>query len=212
MTECGHWSPRDLGPGWAHLCSVLKMAKTCLLDMKPFSTSRILRLSRGSIYFFSFSWWRKGRGQLWWTLPQGPWPTSNASHVARSPQMNLPAPSPPRSPDPATLASDSQHLKWASTPGPLHVECCPPPSTSTRFPLDLCAEGKACSNPTPNSPSTFRPGACPHMTQHTTHLAYRPGSLGPLNPGWGLLSGSLLTHRGYSKPASCDYTWIPTTK
>ena len=107
MTECSHWSPRDLGPGWAHLCSVLKMAKTCLLDMKPFSTSRILRLSRGSMYFFSFSWWRKGRGQLWWTLPQGPWPTSNASHVARSPQMNLPGPSPPRSPDPATLASDS---------------------------------------------------------------------------------------------------------
>lgn len=38
-----------------HLCSVLKMANTCLLDMKPFSTSRILRLSSGSMYFFSFS-------------------------------------------------------------------------------------------------------------------------------------------------------------
>ena len=34
----------------------MKMAKTCLLDMKPFSTSRILRLSKGSMYFFSFSW------------------------------------------------------------------------------------------------------------------------------------------------------------
>lgn len=116
MTECSHWSPRDLGPGWAHLCSVLKMAKTCLLDMKPFSTSRILRLSRGSMYFFSFSWWRKGRGQLWWTLPQGPWPTSNASHVARSPQMNLPDPSPPRSPDPATLASDSLNISSGLLP------------------------------------------------------------------------------------------------
>lgn len=47
--------PKPPGPADPHLCSVLKMAKTCLVDMNPFSTSRILRLSRGSMYFFSFS-------------------------------------------------------------------------------------------------------------------------------------------------------------
>lgn len=47
--------------GCPYLCSVLKMAKTCLLDMNPFSTSLIFRLSRGNMYFFSFSW-KRGRG------------------------------------------------------------------------------------------------------------------------------------------------------
>lgn len=37
------------------LDSVLKTPNTCLVDMKPFSTSLSLRLSRGSMYFFSFS-------------------------------------------------------------------------------------------------------------------------------------------------------------
>lgn len=37
------------------LCSVLKIAKMCFVDIKPFSTSLIFRLSRGSMYFFSFS-------------------------------------------------------------------------------------------------------------------------------------------------------------
>lgn len=37
------------------LCSVLKMAKMCFVDIKPFSTSLIFRLSRGNMYFFSFS-------------------------------------------------------------------------------------------------------------------------------------------------------------
>lgn len=37
------------------LCSVLKIANMCFVDMKLFSTSLIFRLSRGSIYFFSFS-------------------------------------------------------------------------------------------------------------------------------------------------------------
>lgn len=40
----------------AYLCSVLKRAKMCLLDMNPFSTSRSFRLSTGNMYFFSFSW------------------------------------------------------------------------------------------------------------------------------------------------------------
>lgn len=156
MTECGHWSPRDLGPGWAHLCSVLKMAKTCLLDMKlPFPVHGF-EVVRGSMYFFSFSWWRKGRGQLWWTL-QGPWPTSNASHVARSPQMNLPAPSPPRSPDPAALASDSQHLKWASTPGPLHVECCPHAPQRPHGSLLTFVQRQAAPTPHPKLALYFSP-------------------------------------------------------
>lgn len=38
-----------------YLCSVLKRAKMCLLDMNPFSTSRSFRLSTGNMYFFSFS-------------------------------------------------------------------------------------------------------------------------------------------------------------
>ena len=42
--------------GTSDLLSVLKMAKTCLADMKPFSTSRSFRLSKGSMYFFSFSY------------------------------------------------------------------------------------------------------------------------------------------------------------
>lgn len=37
------------------LCSVLKIAKMCFVDIKPFSTSLSFRLSKGSIYFFSFS-------------------------------------------------------------------------------------------------------------------------------------------------------------
>ena len=47
----------SVGPVGAgeHLCSVLKRAKMCLLDMKPFSTSRNFRLSTESMYFFSFS-------------------------------------------------------------------------------------------------------------------------------------------------------------
>lgn len=45
-----------------HLCSVLKRAKMCLLDMKPFSTSRSFRLSTDSMYFFSFSWGGRGEG------------------------------------------------------------------------------------------------------------------------------------------------------
>lgn len=40
---------------WGYLCSVLKRANICLLDMKPFSTSRSFRLSTCSMYFFSFS-------------------------------------------------------------------------------------------------------------------------------------------------------------
>lgn len=32
-----------------------------MLDMKLFSTSRTFRLSKGSMYFFSFSWWRGKR-------------------------------------------------------------------------------------------------------------------------------------------------------
>lgn len=42
-----------------NLNSVLKIAKTNLLDMKPFSTSLSFKLSRGSMYFFSFSWKRE---------------------------------------------------------------------------------------------------------------------------------------------------------
>ena len=47
-------SAGPMGAG-GHLCSVLKRAKMCLLDMKPFSTSRNFRLSTDSMYFFSFS-------------------------------------------------------------------------------------------------------------------------------------------------------------
>lgn len=47
-----------------YLCSVLKMAKTCLLDMKPFSTSLSFKLSRGSMYFFSFSWQNTQTGPI----------------------------------------------------------------------------------------------------------------------------------------------------
>lgn len=39
----------------SYRCSVLKMANMCLLDMKLFSTSLTFRLSKGSMYFFSFS-------------------------------------------------------------------------------------------------------------------------------------------------------------
>lgn len=42
-----------------NLDSVLKIAKTNLLDMKPFSTSLSFKLSRRSMYFFSFSWKRQ---------------------------------------------------------------------------------------------------------------------------------------------------------
>lgn len=46
-----------------YLCSVLKRAKMCLLDMKPFSTSRSFRLSTCSMYFFSFSCRRRQRSK-----------------------------------------------------------------------------------------------------------------------------------------------------
>lgn len=46
-------------PKHTNLNSVLKIAKTNLLDMKPFSTSLSFKLSRGSMYFFSFSWKRE---------------------------------------------------------------------------------------------------------------------------------------------------------
>lgn len=70
---------------FSYLCSVLKSAKMCLLDIKLFSTSRTFRLSKGSIYFFSFSCWERKRGReigfnkRSWSLPMAThhlsWPT-----------------------------------------------------------------------------------------------------------------------------------------
>lgn len=52
--ECAH-AHKDMHTEHANLCSVLKIAKVCFVDMKPFSTSLSFRLSSGNMYFFSFS-------------------------------------------------------------------------------------------------------------------------------------------------------------
>lgn len=55
----GGGKSEDRAAPFSYLCSVLKIAKMCLLDIKLFSTSLTFRLSKGSIYFFSFSYWER---------------------------------------------------------------------------------------------------------------------------------------------------------
>lgn len=50
-----HASSRKQRCLYAFFCSLLKNTEMCLLDIKLLSISQTFRLSKGSIYFFSFS-------------------------------------------------------------------------------------------------------------------------------------------------------------